>query len=154
MNQSTSVLENEHCLGFLSVSWITQKWNILVNICSFQAMGKKKVIYSYSSLDIIQNDMLPAPCNNTPKIQLILIDTSILMFIFCKALLMMEFSQWTRNLLFWCIEIEKFLWCKLSSLLLDSFPLQFYLTLCCRDLHSVPLCLLPGQRISSPRMGL
>lgn len=70
----------------------------------------EKVIYSYSSLDKIQNGRFPAHCNNAQKVQLILINTGILVFIFHKAssvaLSMMELPQRTRNLLFWCTEIK------------------------------------------------
>lgn len=45
----------------------------------------EKVIDSYSSMDKMQNGMFPAHCNNSQKVQLILINTSVLMFIFHKA---------------------------------------------------------------------
>lgn len=47
---------------------------------------EEKVINFYSSLDRIQNGMFPAHCNNTQKVQLILINTGILMFVFLKTL--------------------------------------------------------------------
>lgn len=33
--------KTEHYLGFLSISLIKLRWNILMNICSFQATGRK-----------------------------------------------------------------------------------------------------------------
>lgn len=46
---------------------------------------EEKVSNFYSSLDRIQNGMFPAHCNNTQKVQLILINTGILMFVFLKT---------------------------------------------------------------------
>jgi len=57
----------------------------------------EKVIYSFSSLDKIQNGRFPTHCSNTQKVQLILINTGVLIFIFLKAssvvLSIMKLSQ-------------------------------------------------------------